>query len=179
MKYVSLVFIWLLGACESLPPRQDGAPVEVAAPSAALIRTTLFVPDFDPVFALYRDILGFEVVYNAPYPGTTFRKLFNLAEDEPVEFAILKSPDPQSATIGLLKTKATPAKEIDPSAYEAQYGETILFMTTNDLDGAYAKVQAAGPGVVTVVAPPFATNGGREMVIADANGVRMYVFEAE
>ena len=55
----------------------------------------------------------------------------------------------------------------------------ILFSVTDDLDGVFAKVKAADASVVTIVAPPFATSGGREMVIADANGVRIYVFESD
>lgn len=147
--------------------------------STSLVRTTLIVPELEPAFALYRDLLGFKLVYNQPYSGNTFRKLFNLDPEARVDFAILRNPDNEGASIGLLSIDLDQEEPVPLDEYHPYTGEAILFMVTTRLDEIYARISEANSSIVTVVAPPFETNGGREMVISDANGVRMYVFQAE
>jgi len=150
-------------------------------PNVSLDRTTFFVPDFEKSFALYRDILGYEVSYNKPYQGSTLRKLFNIDKQASVDFAILRNPDQQGASIGLLATVLQEDEFTPPTLtdYRPEIGEAVLFTVTKNLDAIYQRVLAADSSIVTVVAPPFATNGGREMVIADPVGIRIYVFQSE
>lgn len=164
--------------------QQGGSePTPAIAPYANLIRTTFIVPDVDDALRLYRDILGYKVTYRAPYSGTTFRALFNLGDDDPVEFAILKpahvSRNGPGSDIGLLATTGAAKAGPSTSPYLPRYGNTILFTTTKDLKVIYQRVLVAGPDIAIVVAPPFDTNGGREMVISDPHGVRIYVFERD
>ena len=131
------------------------------------------------MLALYKDILGYELVYSDEYQGTTFRRIFEIDRDADVEFAILKPPAEGGGSIGILVVADNLEPSITPAAYAPEFGQAILFSTTENLDAVYERVRASDASIVTIVAPPFDTAGGREMVIADANGVRIYVFQPE
>ena len=152
---------------------------EEPAVTADIVRTTFLVKDFAPLFSLYQDIFGYTVVHNAPYAGSTFRKLFGVSPDSQVQFAILKSPTAQGHTLGLLSVGDELPTLRGSADYRPVIGEAILFSVTTNLDQVYERVLGAGQAVATIVAPPFDTKGGREMVIQDTNGIRVYVFEPE
>ncbi|MEM7501848.1 MAG: VOC family protein [Pseudomonadota bacterium] len=146
---------------------------------ATIVRTTFLASDLGPMLALYHDILGYELVYSDEYQGTTFRRLFEIDRDADVDFAILKPPTEDGGSIGILVVGDHLEPSIPLAAYAPEFGQAILFSTTGNLNAVYERVRASDASIVTVVAPPFATAGGREMVIADANGIRIYVFEPE
>lgn len=175
LNLVSVLLVFSTLGCVELHA-SDG---ESAPSQATVVRTTFLASDLQPMLGLYRDILGYELVYSDEYQGQTFRQIFDIDEDARVEFAILKPPTDDGGSIGILVVGDDLASSIHPSDYAAEFGQAILFSTTNNLDAVYERVQSADASVVTVVTAPFATTGGREMVIADANGVRIYVFELE
>lgn len=140
-----------------------------------LTRTTIVVADREASLAFYRDTLGFTVIYEGPYSGTTFHGLFGLDPGTPVYFLILQSSNHRGAMLGLLEIQGLeiPAKG-HSDAQKPRYGETILWFTTENLSRDHQRVQATN---ATIVAPPFDTQGGREMVVEDPDGVRLYLFE--
>jgi len=172
---VSVLLVFLTLGCVEL----HASSGESAQPQATVVRTTFLTRDLEPMLALYQGILGYELVYSDEYQGQTFRQIFEIDEDVPVEFAIFKPPTEDGGSIGILVVGEDLESSIHPADYAAKFGQAILFSTTNDLDAVYERARAADASIVTVVAPPFATTGGREMVIADVNGVRIYVFEPE
>jgi catechol 2,3-dioxygenase-like lactoylglutathione lyase family enzyme len=143
--------------------------------AAALTRTTLVVENREASLAFYRDLMGFEVIHEGPYSGSTFHSIFALGDQDPVHFVILRSPAPDSAMLGLLEIGG-PKVTAGPAEPERapHYGEALLWFTTRQLDQVYRRMRRAN---VDILAPPFATKGGREMVVADPDGVRMYLFE--
>lgn len=169
-----LVAVICLG-CAPIPSSKG----ESARTQATIVRTTFLASELRPMLALYQDILGYEIVYSDEYQGTTFRRIFEIDKDADVEFAILKPPAEGGGSIGILVVADDLEPSIPSAAYAPKFGQAILFSTTEDLDAVYDRVRASDTSIVTVVAPPFDTAGGREMVIADANGVRIYVFEPE
>ena len=136
---------------------------------AFLTRTTLIVQDTNASLKFYRDLLGYEVVYEDAYEGTTFRQLFDISGDKSVYFVILKPRDKRGSMLGLLQIDGEEA---------ASTNGTVLWMNTDNLDGLYERIRHSEPGAVNIVAQPFLTRGGREMLLADPDGTRVYVFQA-
>lgn len=140
-----------------------------------LTRTTIVVSDRAASLAFYRDTLGFTVIHEGPYSGTTFHGLFNLDPAADVYFVILRSRGQAGAMLGLLEIRDD---EVTPTEHATsrtpRYGETILWFTTDNLDLDYQQLKEID---ATIIAAPFDTRGGREMVAADPDGVRLYLFE--
>lgn len=148
---------------------------EPGSSNVAHTRTTIVVSDREASLVFYRDTLGFSIVYEGPYSGTTFHGLFNLDPATDVYFVILQSRSENGAMLGLLELKGGALESSEsPKSRIPSFGETILWFTTDNLERDYQRLREID---ATIIASPFDTNGGREMVAADPDGVRLYLFQ--
>ena len=112
-------------------------------------RTTLIVADIDASIAFYRDVLGFSRWYYNEGTVTEDSLPSAAATGDPSVFAIMKGADPWIGMVGLLqKGHPQPAAATTDgfrvADFEVSPGDTILMLETDDLDGIYARMQAAG-----------------------------------
>ncbi|ONK12831.1 VOC family protein [Streptomyces sp. MP131-18] len=116
---------------------------------------TLVVPDYDEAIAYYTGRLGFTLREDTP-----------LGPPEPTgKRWVVVAPHPDAAT-GLLLARATTGHQ--RSRIGDQTGGRVgFFLHTDDFDGDFARLTAAG---VTVVRPPRSEPYGTVAVFADLYG---------
>jgi catechol 2,3-dioxygenase-like lactoylglutathione lyase family enzyme len=116
-----------------------------------LRRTTLIVSDIENSLRLYRDALGFEVIYD-----NMIRTPRTAETDEDAEIArrlvFVRANDDYIGIIGLLEyTKPRkPVREPEPTPFST--GSAVLLFTTQDLATRFPKA-AAVPGVRVIDEP--------------------------
>jgi catechol 2,3-dioxygenase-like lactoylglutathione lyase family enzyme len=151
-----LIPLLLLAACTSAV---RDAPVRlspgVAAPAdrvpTDVRRTTFIVRDIDASLALYRDVIGLKVNYDAVVETSGVA----LPAGEPgakARLVLLNGNDPWIGWIGLMQWVAPTLGPATPYPTRMTYGGTVLVLNTDDVDGRCAAA-AKLPGV-TVTAPP-------------------------
>jgi catechol 2,3-dioxygenase-like lactoylglutathione lyase family enzyme len=138
IRAVALVALLWAGA---MPAPSRAAPVpESERIPVDLRRTTLVVRDIDKSLPLYRDALGFKVIYDekiGPGPDAQGRP-----QPPSVRLVLLRANDDFIGVLGLMQrlNPATPPPA--PVFQKAQAGDTILVINVADLDTRFAKVRA-------------------------------------
>lgn len=159
---------------------------EDGRPNVALIRFCVIPADIERSVRFYRDVLGYDVVFDGDIEHPTNRIVLGLEPHEKARFIILRSDkqiDGQDVTtigIGLLTIEG---REHIPSANmpgdnSIAAGQAMLAMRTDDMAGLVAR--ATEFGAIMPVAPvETQTKRGTELelVILDPDGVRMHVVE--
>ena len=122
---------------------------------------TTFLPHLDPEasLAFYRDILGFEVRNDVGYKG--IRWITVGPADQPGISIVLHPP---GADPGITEDER---RTISEMMAKGTYG--MLLLATDDLDGAFAKVKAAG-NVEIVEEPTDQPYGVRDCSVRDPAG---------
>jgi catechol 2,3-dioxygenase-like lactoylglutathione lyase family enzyme len=124
------------------------------APHLELV--TIIVEDYDPAIAFFCEILGFELVEDAP--STT-------NDGRPKRWVVVR---PRDAQTGILLARADGPVQRDAIGAQVA-GRVGFFLRVDDFDAAFARMQAAG---VTFVKPPRAEPYGRVAVFLDVAGNR-------
>lgn len=142
-----------------LPPATSSAPSLLGAGDAYplhpinLRRTTLIVRDIDVSLLLYRDALGFEVVYDQELtsPGLTTRHGADGVNRS--RLVLTQTNSSAMGMIGLWQFLDPTDKDTAPPG-EADFtpGEIVLLFNTVDLEGRFVAASAV-PGV-QVISPP-------------------------
>ena len=116
----------------------------------------LIVRDYDPAIRFFVDVLGFELVDDAP----------SLTHDgRPKRWVVVR---PRGAATGILLARAD--GDAQASAVGQQFaGRVGLFLRVDDFDAAYARMTAAG---VRFVTEPRVEDFGRVVVFLDLEGNR-------
>jgi catechol 2,3-dioxygenase-like lactoylglutathione lyase family enzyme len=120
-----------------------------------LRRTTLIVEDIDNSLLLYRDALGFNVIYD-----NIIRTPRSAKSDVEAEISrrlvFVQANDDYIGIIGLLEyTKPRkPVREREPAAFSS--GSTVLLFTTTNLKERFTQAEQV-PGV-SVIEPPTDTS---------------------
>ena len=104
-----------------------------------LRRTTLVVRDIERSLPLYRDALGFKVIYDekiGPGPDPAGK-----LQPPTVRLVLLRANDDFIGVLGLMQ-RLTAAPSPAPVFQKAQAGDTILVINVADLDTRFARVRA-------------------------------------
>ncbi len=121
-----------------------------------LQHVAVIVDEYDAAIAFYRDVLGFELVEDAP--ATT-------NDGRPKRWVVVRPP---GARTGLLLARADGPDQ--QAAVGAQFaGRVGLFLRVEDFDGTLARLRAAGS---TIVGEPRTEAYGRVVVFEDVAGNR-------
>jgi pimeloyl-ACP methyl ester carboxylesterase len=139
------------------------APEKATTERSVVRRSTLIVHDADASIRFYRDVLGFSVWLENR--GTVTAK--SLPSDAPVgapsRFVIVKGKHPWVGMIGLLQYGD--AQKPDLASTKLVPGDVVLMIETDDLDGAYERMKAAG---TRILRPPETTEvtgaGGQKWI---------------
>ena len=128
------------------------APEQATTERSVVRRSTLIVHDADASIRFYRDILGFSVWLENR--GTVTPK--SLPSDAPIgapsRFVIMKGKHPWVGMIGLLQYGDV--QKLDAGPAKLAPGDVVLMIETDDLDGAYERMKAAG---TRILRPPETT----------------------
>jgi len=114
-------------------PESERIPVD-------LRRTTLVVRDIDKSLPLYRDALGFKVIYDekiGPGPDKDGR-----AQPPSVRLVLLRANDDFIGVLGLMQRLNVATPPPPPVFQKAQAGGLILVINVADLDTRFARVRA-------------------------------------
>ena len=151
-KHVLLLF----SACFLLAASAVAAPVaEDERVATDLRRTTLIVSDIENSLRLYRDALGFKVIYDNII--RTPRSAKTDAESElSRRLVFVRANDDYIGIIGLLQYYK-PIKQVrEPEPEEFATGSAVLLFTTTNLAERFPKA-AAVPGVRVILEPTDTT----------------------
>ncbi|HNP65994.1 MAG TPA: VOC family protein [Woeseiaceae bacterium] len=143
----------LIAVCLSMAALPlGGAPVDEAERADIdLRRTTLIVADIENSLRLYRDALGFKVIYD-----NMIRNPRSASSDDEAELArrlvFVRANDDYIGIIGLLEyTKPRkPVRQPEPKPFST--GSAVLLFTAADIDAKYAMALEV-PGVVPIQPP--------------------------
>ena len=114
-------------------PESERIPVD-------LRRTTLVVRDIDKSLPLYRDALGFKVIYDekiGPGPDKDGRP-----QPPSVRLVLLRANDDFIGVLGLMQRLNVATPPPPPVFQKAQAGGLILVINVTDLDTRFARVRA-------------------------------------
>ncbi|MFN2098474.1 VOC family protein [Altererythrobacter sp. MF3-039] len=155
-------------------------------PNVALIRFCVIPADIERSVRFYRDVLGYDVVFDGDIEHPTNRIVLGLEPEEKARFIILRSDkqidgqDVSTIGIGLLTIEGRddiPNANM-PNDNSIAAGQAMLAMRTDDMDGLVERATAFG-AIMPVAPVETQTKRGTEyeLVILDPDGVRMHVVQ--
>jgi catechol 2,3-dioxygenase-like lactoylglutathione lyase family enzyme len=131
-----VILLWAgaaAGPARAAPvPERERIPVD-------LRRTTLVVRDVDKSLPLYRDALGFKVIYDekiGPGPDKDGRP-----QPPTVRLVLLRANDDFIGVLGLMQRLNPATPPPSPVFQKAQAGDSILVINVADLDTRFPKVR--------------------------------------
>lgn len=164
----SLGAVLLSAACASAPvaePEPVSTPAAVTGPALLgaenpypvhpinLRRTTLIVRDLDTSLLLYRDALGFDVVYDQELTSPGLKTRY---ETDGVNRSRLVLTQTNSGAMGMIGLwqflDQTEKDQAAPDEADFTPGEIVLLFNTTDLEGRFVAASAV-PGVKVISAP--------------------------
>lgn len=120
-----------------------------------LVHVALLVRDYDEAIRYYTEVLGFELVEDAPQPEQNKR------------WVVVKPPGPAAASSLLLARAVGPEQEAHIGQQSG--GRVFLFLSTDDFERDYRRLRAAG---VRFVREPSDHSYGKVAVFEDLYGNR-------
>lgn len=118
-----------------------------------LRRTTLVVKDAEASLALYRDALGFEVVYDQELTSPGLSGRYGADGSNRSRLVLTQTNSAEIGMIGIWQFLDQTEKDLaEPDAADFTPGEIVLLFHTSELEEAFARA-AATPGV-TVLGEP-------------------------
>ena len=182
----ALVALSIAGAMPASAFAQDqAAQATDERPNVALIRFCVIPADIDKSVRFYRDVLGYDVVYDGDIEHPTNRYLLGLAPEETVRFVILrgdKQIDGQDVTtigIGLMTINGRDIPSANmPADNSIAAGQAMLATRTDNMAELVARAQEFG-AVMPIEVIETETKRGTELelVILDPDGVRIHVVQ--
>ena len=133
--------------------------------------TGIQVADLDRSVAFYRDILGFELVFQWNPRADYIRTIVGYPEAD-IHAAILRMPG-SDYFLEILEYRNVEKSPVDTRT--ANPGTAHIAFFTDDCDGLYAELTAKGVGSVSApVTPTIGPNtGGRAVYMIDPDGIRV------
>ncbi len=118
-----------------------------------LRRTTLVVKDAEASLALYRDALGFEVVYDQELTSPGLSGRYGADGENRSRLVLTQTNSAEIGMIGIWQFLDQTEKDLaEPDAADFTPGEIVLLFHTSELEETFARA-AATPGV-TVLGEP-------------------------
>jgi catechol 2,3-dioxygenase-like lactoylglutathione lyase family enzyme len=154
-----------------------------------LKRLTLWVRDAEASLALYRDLLGLEVIEDKLLEGVAVAALLGL-EAGRLRIVHLASGGRQDGWIGLYELSAArpaPPELAPPDPRRFAYGQAVAVFETNDIEALLARLQRGGyhfmqPPIDYVKpagAGPTPAGRYREAIFFDPDGVPVSLIQYE
>ena len=134
------------------------------------------VADLERSLSFYRDVLGFELVFQWNPQAEYIRTVTGYPEAD-IHVAVLKLPG-ADVYLEILEYRQVEKAPVDTRT--ANPGTAHLAFFTDDCDGLYAELRAKGvPAVSEPVTPSIGPNrGGRAVYMIDPDGIRVEFIEA-
>ena len=161
---------------------QTATPTPAPTPSAAAAawngpsfkRMTIMVSNLDRTVKLWRDILGFEAVINAPSgPDSYSYPVFNIAPGTAIRYAMVSAGPDQQRTFAFAELRGQPVLVPQSPRVAA-----AVVNANGRLAEIIAKVSAEGLKVVPAVVLRSATQGvGVEQAFVDWDGHLIVLYE--
>lgn len=163
-----------LTAIAALPAAAQ--PAMSADEVSRLVRTALFVSDFEAAKRFYRDLLGLdEVLFEGMFKGEALGRLLGIPADAPTRAIILKAEGPPFGMIGLFEVTGHKLRRVRKKRGSVNIGEGVLVFNAARLDPIMAKLRAGG---FTIVCPPVnLTPRWREMTFYGPDDVLINLIE--
>ena len=148
-----------------------------------LKRTTFVVADAERSAKFYAEVFGWTVWYDNKLQADARFPPSGAPDNAEVRLIILQAEDPKIGKLGLLEYLVPPFDTDAPeNRTKVRFGEPILVIETDDVDGVYQRAQAAGANVITspvdwtVPAPDGVSSIHlRSVSLYDPNGIYMEV----
>lgn len=133
--------------------------------------TGIQVADLDRSVAFYRDILGFELVFQWNPRAEYIRTITGYPEAD-IHAAVLRMPG-SDVFLEILEYRNVEKAPVDTRT--ANPGTAHMAFFTDDCDALYAELKAKGvPSVSEPVTPSIGPNkGGRAVYMIDPDGIRV------
>lgn len=176
----------LAGAIPAHGFAHDTAPAADERPNVALIRFCVIPADIERSVRFYREVLGYDVVYDGDIEHPTNRYLLGLAPQEKARFVILrgdKQIDGQDVTtigIGLMTINGRENIPVAPMPQDNSIaaGQAMLATRTDNMAELIARAKAFGAIMpVDVIETETRRGTELELVILDPDGVRIHVVQ--
>ena len=139
--------------------------------------TGIQVADLDRSIAFYRDVLGFELVFQWNPQAEYIRTIVGYPEAD-IHAAILRMPG-SDYFLEILEYRNVEKTPIDTRT--ANPGTAHIAFFTDDCDGLYAELTAKGVASVSApVTPTIGPNtGGRAVYMIDPDGIRVEFIQSK
>lgn len=139
--------------------------------------TGLHVTSLERSVAFYRDVLGFDQVFQWNPRASYIGELVGYPEVD-LHAAILRMPD-SDTFLELLEYRNVDRQPVDTST--ANPGTAHIAFFVEDLDGLYEELRAKGVGAISApVTPTIGANaGGRAVYMVDPDGFRVELIESD
>jgi catechol 2,3-dioxygenase-like lactoylglutathione lyase family enzyme len=143
-----------------------------------LVRTALFVSDFEAAVAFYRDLLGLdEIFFQGTFTGPVLGRLLGLPANAEVRACILKADGPAFGMIGLFHVAGRGRPRVRKRRGTVNVGEAVLVFYAARLDPLVERLRAGGH---EIVCPPVnLTPRWREMTFYGPDDVMINAIERE
>ncbi|HZG46699.1 MAG TPA: VOC family protein [Allosphingosinicella sp.] len=143
-----------------------------------LVRTALFVSDFDRSVAFFRDLLGLnEVFFQGNFTGPVLGRLLGLPAGAQVRACILKAAGPAFGMIGIFHVAGHGRPRIRKQRGTVNVGEAVLVFYAARLDPLVERLRAGG---YTIISPPVnLTPRWRELTCYGPDDVMINLIERD
>jgi catechol 2,3-dioxygenase-like lactoylglutathione lyase family enzyme len=146
---LSVAAVLAAGLFGSVPAPAKPVP-ELERTPVDLRRTTLLVRDIDKSLPLYRDALGFKVIYDELIGGGTDAN--GKITPPTIRLVLLRANDDFIGVLGLMQRLNLETPPPPPVFERAKVGGVILVINSTDLDTRFAKIKAT-PNVKVATEP--------------------------
>jgi catechol 2,3-dioxygenase-like lactoylglutathione lyase family enzyme len=157
-----------------------GAAAQPAADLSVsrLVRTALFVSDYERALAFYRDLLGLdEIFFQGNFTGPVLGQLLGLPANAQVRACILKADGPAFGMIGIFHVAGRGRPRVRKQRGTVNVGESVLVFYAPRLDPVVERLRSAG---YTIICPPVnLTPRWREMTCYGPDDVMINLIERE
>lgn len=153
-----------------------GAAQAQSVDASQLVRTALFVSDFEASKRFYRDLLGLdEVLFEGEFKGEVLGRLLGIPATAPARAIILKAEGPPFGMIGIFQVTGAKLKKVRKKRGSVNIGEGVLVFNVPRLDPLVERLRTGGH---TIVCPPVnLTPRFREMTFYGPDDVLINAIE--
>lgn len=171
-----LLLVWAPAPVIAHPA--DAAPSELVRP---LSRTTLIVNDLEKSLALFRDVLGMNIITDLQLEGPTVNSLLGTNEKK-MRIVILNVAESEIGNIALLVFDDADSEEKHQTKKLPLHpGQAVLVMETLNIDAVEVKARQAGYRIISkpmvIFNRPNMATQSREMIFIGPEGVAINLIE--
>lgn len=172
MRFANKAAIILLMSLATSSAQSAEPPIPSGEQLTPMLRASIFVHDLDESLKLYRDILGLTVRLARTLEGEPVNKILGTS-GKTVRLAILQSGNTLTGNVGLFSYDE--GTQPPRAGTSVTTGNVAFVFVTNDIQGIFERVSAAGYQVVSPPSVLFPSDDpakeSLEMLFFDRDGV--------